>query len=142
MKITDALLGEHAIFYLLFDELERLVGNDAPLEVQRALARTIGHALLSHAKLENELLFPALGDIPPVQVMRREHDSIDALFMRLGDEAPAVFAAAVSHVLDFTRDHFHKEEAVLFPFADRNLEATAQDELARRWGELRGVTTG
>jgi hemerythrin superfamily protein len=141
MKITDALLGEHAVFYALFDELERIADSDAPLAAKQVLVRVIGHVLLSHAKVEDELLFPALGELPPVRVMRADHEELERLFDQLGsDTPPASFSAAVGHAVDLTRDHFNKEEMVLLPYADAHLEVSALERLGEQWSQLRGVT--
>lgn len=143
MKITDALLGEHAVFYALFEELERIADSDAPLAAKQMMVRTIGHVLLSHAKLEDELLFPALGQLPPVRVMLADHEQIERLFEDLGGGTPpADFSSAVGHAIDLTRDHFNKEEMVLLPYADAHLEVSVLERLGEQWSRLRGVTLG
>ncbi|HTM22005.1 MAG TPA: hemerythrin domain-containing protein, partial [Kofleriaceae bacterium] len=76
MNLIDALLGEHAVLYLLFDDLEDRV-DSASVEEVRAATGPVAVALLAHAGVEDELLFPALeqamGDPGPLQVMRAEH---------------------------------------------------------------------
>ncbi|SVC23478.1 uncharacterized protein METZ01_LOCUS276332, partial [marine metagenome] len=82
MKVTQALLGEHAVFTTLFTHLEtRIPQADSGAEVV-ALGAMLQSALASHAQLEDKLLFGALEDVMdtrmgPVAVMRLEHEQIE-----------------------------------------------------------------
>ena len=63
MKVTQALLGEHAVFTTLFTHLEtRIPQADSGAEVV-ALGAMLQSALASHAQLEDKLLFGALEDV-------------------------------------------------------------------------------
>ena len=85
MKITDALLGEHGVFYSQFEYMERaLPESDDPdrLNVEVSLlSASLVAALETHARLEDELLFDALevqvGPIGPLVMMRQEHQEIE-----------------------------------------------------------------
>jgi len=74
MKITDAFLGEHGVFYAQFSHLEQTVPNTAALGEVQAQAALLTAALETHAHLEEELLFstlePHLGQGGPLAVMR------------------------------------------------------------------------
>ena len=81
MKLTDALLGEHAVLYDLFEYLNEMIANNGSLqEAQRAVS-ILERVLASHARIEEDLLFPALepqlGPMGPLAVMRSEHQSIE-----------------------------------------------------------------
>ena len=83
MKITDGLLGEHALFYQIFDSLEEVMDEAAsPIEIQRAFD-AIRLAILSHAALEDEVLFANVArsgaEAGIISVMRAEHREIDGL---------------------------------------------------------------
>lgn len=144
MKLTDALLGEHGVFYAMFDSLEQAAAvARTPKEISAA-TEVVGVALLSHSAIEDELLFPALervaGKLPPVEVMRHQHQEIERLAVAIGT-APDVEAArrAVRALLDVTREHFMKEEAVLFPMAAQAIDDATFEQLGVRWASMRSV---
>jgi len=60
VKLTDALLGEHAIIYSLFDHLESLFEQTEDLGELKRLSGLLAAAVASHAEVEDDLLFPAL----------------------------------------------------------------------------------
>ncbi len=144
MKITEALLGEHGAFYAQFEHLERAVpAAEALAQVQSQMA-LLSAALDTHARLEDQLLFtaldPHLGPMGPLAVMRMEHDQIEGLFGRISQ------ASSLSEAQDLTlqlirvaRDHFTKEERVLFPMATQILGPKTLLELGARWSEQRQV---
>lgn len=144
MKITDALLGEHGVLYRLLDYCaENAHGWD--LATVRAGAGALEKALASHAGIENELLFQPLEPYfpggGPLEVMRAEHDEIEgsvgrALTVDDLDEARRLLVV----IADLARDHFAKEEQVLFPMAQQFLGDDKLTEIGERWGEQRQVT--
>ncbi len=145
VKLTDALLGEHGIFYALFDQIEAVTAAATSVaQIQEATA-VLSAVILSHANLEEELLFPALetymGTTGPLAVMRSEHDEIeDAL--RQVEEARDLDDGAdcVARALNIARDHFQKEEEVLFSMARQTLDEETQIRLGKAWAEARRVT--
>ena len=144
MRITAALLGEHGVLYGLFAALEETLPQvEDQAEAQR-WAGLLGKVLTSHAQLENEILFPAverqLGPIGPLTVMRMEHEEIEeTLGQALQVETPKEVRRLVQHVLQVAREHFAKEEHVLFPLADRALDEGTLEDLAYDWAERRRV---
>ncbi len=147
MKLTHALLGEHAVFYALFDHIERRLAAGADLVALQAIGGALTEALVSHAKLEDELLFPTLAGTPaaegPVSVMQEEHANIDELcadLPRAGDAADA--GALLGEIIEMSRAHFAKEEHMLFPLVEQLADATELEVLSENWARLRGVTLG
>lgn len=144
MNLIDALLGEHGVFYALFARLEESLPKAETLsEVQGATAM-LTTSLVSHAKIENEVLFPALeahlGPEGPLAVMRREHEEIESTLQdveSMDHKEEAV--VKVLHALQVARDHFAKEEQVLFPLARRTLPDASLIELGERWTHVRRV---
>lgn len=53
MRITDAFLGEHGVFYAQFDHLESLLTTGPSAECVREQAGLLASALAPHAQLEN-----------------------------------------------------------------------------------------
>lgn len=145
MKITHALLGEHAVLYTLFDHLESTLNEVRGLDRVRRQAELLAAALGSHARIENELLFEpaveALGDAAgPVAQMVQEHAEIET---RLGEAVAAPDAASVGdRLLDVVaraRDHFEREESVAFEHAEAALGGERVVELGSEWAARRKV---
>jgi len=142
MKITDVLRGEHGPLYALLGHLE----DSAPqweLADLLLAGRTVESALLSHAELEDELLFAPvearMGAGGPAQAMREEHEEIDGRFAALRGAADERAARAV--VLDLVRlarEHFLKEEEVLFPLAENLLPGEELERAGDEWAARRG----
>lgn len=143
MLITDALLGEHAVFYLLFQDIEQaLPAIDSVAALQHRVA-PLAFSLEAHARLEDELLFTALEPVlgtqgGPLAVMRIEHDQIVNLLERTLAatelDRGRVFAA---QTIEVSRDHFHKEELVLFNLARQFLGEQALLALGAQWSGRR-----
>jgi hemerythrin-like domain-containing protein len=144
MKITDGLLGEHALFYQLFDALEDVMSNASSAEdIQRAFA-PLSRGVLSHATIENDILFTAIAqggsENGITAAMRTEHREIEALSNAISktrtlDEAHS----AGQSLLDLLRDHFQREEEILFPLCEHALEPSRLEELGDRYKRERGL---
>ena len=144
MNILKALLGEHAVFYAQFSHLERTLPGMEEAGLIRAQGALLAAGLASHAALENELLFDLLearqGQMGPVTVMRMEHQQIETQLQALAAEGAA--APARERLLDVlrqARDHFAKEEQVLFPMAANILTQAELRAAGARWAERRQV---
>jgi len=147
MKLTDALLGEHAVIYAIFDYAERAVPGLATLGEVQTVARMMVATLGSHARVEEQLLFPALdtqlGPAGPLAVMRQEHEDIDeALEAAVGADSREVAARSIRDAIRIARSHFSKEERVLFMLAHRSLSEQELDRLGDQWSDLRQVALG
>ena len=145
MKLTDALSGEHAVLRRLLDYADPQIETWTLAEMQTAAA-TVAAALLSHAEIEDELLFAALaphfGETGPVAAMREEHEQIDQAFARLdaaGDLSEG--RAAFRQVNALSRAHFAKEEAVLFHLAERVLAPPELEGLGKAWARCANTST-
>jgi len=143
MKITDALYGEHGAIYALFAHCEASAGSWELADMLLA-GRLVESALLSHAAIEDELLFCALdARLPgggPVVVMRADHEAIDRYLAGLREaEDESSARRDLMHALELARDHFAKEEQVLFPLAENLLGSAELERLADAWAARRGV---
>lgn len=145
MKITDALLGEHGVFYAQFDRLEADLPRAATAAEVREQAALLSSALVSHAHLEDELLFDRLGSVPAADpgllaVMAEEHERIAGALRRAQatsdvEAGRALLLEAVAEA----RAHFAKEERAVFPLAESLLGATVLEELGASWARRRAV---
>ncbi|MCC6159373.1 MAG: hemerythrin domain-containing protein [Deltaproteobacteria bacterium] len=145
MKITDALRGEHGVFYAQFERIRKAVDDNASLDELQGATRVLATALVSHAMLENNLLFaalePKIGGMGPLAVMRHEHNDIEGGFLELDSvKDAAIFKTRVVELMDYAVDHFAKEENILFPMAERALDELRLCELGADLAEARGVT--
>ncbi len=146
MKITQGFVGEHAVFYAQFSHLEKTVPTARRLDEVQVQAAFLAAALESHAGLENELLFdslePRLGaQSGPLAVMRAEHDEIKGSFSRFPqlqtlDEAQNLLL----HVVAVAREHFAKEEQILYPMAEQVLGEETLIQLGSEWARQREVS--
>ncbi len=140
MKIIEALLGEHGVFYAQFDHLEQAVPAAQTLAQVQAQVSLLAAGLATHAHLEDELLFAKLDPLGPVAVMRQEHDQIEGdlgQVQEAGDLAQA--QRLVLHAIQVARDHFTKEEELLFPMAEQALGAETLTQLGSQWAKQRRV---
>jgi hemerythrin-like domain-containing protein len=135
------------------------------LNIIQAQGAMLAAALVPHAQIENEILFPALeaeiGEHGPTRVMREEHALIEGMLAQMQtvreltqahDDIEGKLAqlpnvtrvdearTLVYDLLYAAREHFAKEENVLFPMAEQLLSERALDELGAQWAERRGVT--
>ncbi|NQU59143.1 MAG: hemerythrin domain-containing protein [Rhodospirillales bacterium] len=144
MKLTDALLGEHAVLYELFDFVRDKISKSDDLTDLRSAVSVLERLLVSHAQTEEALLFPALepylGEMGPLAVMRGEHSEIEDLLEAVGQagDAEAVISI-VTRLLNVVNEHFHKEEQVLFPMARQCLNEETLTTLGDEWAARRNV---
>jgi hemerythrin-like domain-containing protein len=144
VKITDALLGEHGAFYAQFARLEERLPHATSAAEIRDMAALLSAALVTHARLEDELLFERMrvagADGGLLDMMEDEHASIARLLARAEGSHHA--AAARDDLLEAVaqaRDHFGREERFAFPLADSLLSAATLSELGTAWSARREV---
>ena len=147
MKLTDALLGEHAILYGLFEHVRDTTENsDDAREISGAVA-VLERLLLSHAQVEENLLFtrlePHLGPMGPLAVMRSEHRAIDELLEAAKQTTDiGLLNSVIDQLLALAQGHFRKEETALFAMAEQVLDEVTLTELGDEWAKYRNVTVG
>ncbi len=146
MQILEALLGEHGTFYAQFEHLEQMMPMATTLAQVQSPVALLTAALATHARMEDELLFTALEpylgvQMGPLAVMRMEHNEIESTLTRVAEVQDLSQARGlVLQVMQVARDHFTKEEQVLFPMAKRALDGNTLTQLGRKWAERRNVT--
>ena len=144
MRITDALLGEHGVFYLLLQDIEQALPAIENLAILQNRIAPLAFSLEAHASLEDELLFialePHLGTQGgPLAVMRHEHDQIVSLLERIPSAPDLVQARALAaQMIEVSRGHFRKEEQVLFRMAQNFLDEDELSALGAKWSARRG----
>ena len=144
MNITDLIAAEHGLLRFQFDYIRGIAtANPAGPRVVGA-GEMMAKLLMSHARLEEDLLFaalePRLGSVgrPATVVHRDEHRKIEKLFedaLRHGSVLDGLMEA-----IDFALYHFRQEEEILLPLSARFLSASHLERLGQVWAESRGVT--
>ena len=145
VKVTDALLGEHGVLYAFFDRIEAVAAAATSLTQIQEVTAVLSAVVRSHANLEEELLFPALeahmGPAGPLAVMRTEHDEFEDALLQIQEARDLDDGVdRVARALSIVRNHFQKEEEVLFSMARQMLDEETQVRLGQAWAEARRVT--
>ena len=133
------------MLYAQFRLLERQLEQGDPTDLQglKAQGRLLEAAIVAHARAEDQILFEALSPAAeaagPLAVMNYEHREIEGALQGL--QAAPEAATAEQLLVDaiaLCRDHFAKEEQVLFPLAERRLGDAELRRLGAEWAAARG----
>lgn len=144
MKITDVLRAEHAVFHNLFDHIETVLTRTRTLAEVKSLAKVAETLLAPHSKTEDELFIEPLehcfDQIGQNETFHDEHRQIDAALEKVYKardvkKAKLLLLGAVARC----RDHFDKEERIVFPMAEHILKAKTLSELGQAWLRRREV---
>lgn len=145
MKITEALVAEHAAFAAVLDQVERVLPELAsPAEVKR-LGGLVEGMLRSHGHGETNLAYVALDQALEhrglLDRLYRDHHEIDVRFQRVRaaqdlHESRLLLRAAVLA----TREHFQAEEQCVFPLIEEMLRDDTLTELGEAWLQQRRVS--
>jgi hemerythrin-like domain-containing protein len=142
MKITEALFAEHLVFHNMFDHIETAVPRLKTLAEVRSLATLMESLLKAHSDTEDELFLGPLDHCFEQMGQRdgflQEHREIDENLRNLRQvktlkQAKQMLLSAVS----YSRKHFDKEERIVFPLAERVLNAKTLTALGNTWMEQR-----
>ena len=138
MKITDILRAEHTVFHHLFDHIESTVPQLKSLAEVKSLATLIDKVMSPHSHTEDELFIEPLEhcfeQIGQNETFHAEHRRIEEKLAqvqkaRTFEVAKAILLAAIAA----SREHFDKEERIVFPMAERVLKAKTLSELGAEW---------
>ena len=147
MDVTDVLAGEHGVFHLLVEQLEDAIDRCTTLGELRVAVEPLALSLLGHARVEEDTLFQsyekATGTLGPLRCLRHEHITMDASIrglFRIADVGD--MKTQVRALLDLTRRHLAREEAVMFTAARQALSAGVLEACGAEWAKFRGVTIG
>ena len=144
MKITDALLGEHGVYYNLFSQIEKIISTSNSLEEVKGSLKMLADPLISHAMIEENILFPAiapkLGPGGPVEIMQAEHKEIEMQFeVLLHSKSLDEIKNILPPLIDLVKEHFMKEEEILFLMTVDHLSEKEITDLGKRWAKTREV---
>jgi hemerythrin-like domain-containing protein len=142
MKITEILMAEHAVFHNLFDHIEAAVPRLKTLGEVKLLATLVDKVMAPHSKTEDGLFIKPLEhcfeQIGQNETFHAEHRQIEEALARvhkagtIGDAKKGLLGAIAA-----SREHFDKEERIVFPLAERVLKAKTLSDLGREWLQKR-----
>jgi len=145
MRITDVLRAEHAVFHNLFDHIEAVLPELHTHAEIKALTTVVEKLLGPHSKTEDDLFMEPLehyfDQIGQNELFHEEHKMIDAELARVHkardvESAKKLLLSAVTH----SREHFDKEERIVFPMAEQVLKIKTLSELGEAWLRRREVS--
>jgi hemerythrin-like domain-containing protein len=142
MKITEILVAEHVVLHNLFDHLEQTAPRLKSLAEIKSLSATLEMLMRAHAKTEDDLLVEplehCLAQIGQSDTFHEEHDQIER---RMADVQKARRAKQARELLLKvvlrSREHFDKEERIVFPLAERVMKAETLSSLGNEWMKRR-----
>jgi hemerythrin-like domain-containing protein len=142
MKITEILMAEHVVFHNLFDHLERSVPRLKTLAELKAVAAAMETLVRAHSNTEDELfvapLEHCLEQIGQCDTFHEEHEEIDQTLKDV-QKARQVGVARkrLAQAVIACREHFDKEERIVFPLAERTLKNDTLQALGAAWMKRR-----
>jgi hemerythrin-like domain-containing protein len=142
MKITEALLAEHVVFHNLFDHLEKAAPRFKTIDEVKLAGAMLGTLMRAHSETEDELfvdpLESYLSQIGQSETFHEEHEAIDRDLEKV--QTARTLAAArklLLAVVESSRQHFDKEERIVFPMAEKVFKPKTLLELGESWKRWR-----
>lgn len=136
--ITRALVMEHAVFCTVFDQIESVFPKLSSANEVKLLATVVEGLLSGHGETEKNLAYSALDHVlkeeERLNRLHQDHHEIDEHFKRVhraNDLAEA--QRLLRKALAATREHFHREEQIVFPFLERVLQPETLVALGETW---------
>ena len=144
MKITEILLAEHVVFHNLFDHIERTLPKLKSLAEVKHAAAALESLIRAHARTEDDLLIAplehCLEQIGQNDTFHQEHVEIDASLVAIQQARQTKRARRLLlQAVLYSREHFDKEERIVFPLAERVLKAKTLSALGSDWLARRNV---
>lgn len=138
IPITRALVAEHQMFGVVFEQIEQLLPGFERLQDVRQAARMVEGLLLSHAKVEEDLLMLAQDhvaqDKPCYDRCRKEHREIDSQLTRVRSSRTIAQARSLLRAaMAASRKHFQHEERRIFPLIEKGMKLQTLTKLGTVW---------
>jgi hemerythrin superfamily protein len=125
-SVHDLMAEDHAHLEILFDAMVREARCDDPPALRARWARFEAE-LTDHLNLEESQILPAFATEYPgeARAILEEHGRIRSLLNDLGVELElhCLRSERVSTFIDYLREHAHREEKLLYPWANRQEQA-------------------
>lgn len=147
-RAVDLLKSDHRQVRRLFDEYGKLAAD--AVESKRAVFDRLHQALTVHARIEEEIFYPAIGeagtDEESAELLddaRDAHDQVRSALEDLVERGPQDedFDAKMEALKEDVEAHVEEEERELFPRFEE-LEEDVRDDVAERLSERRAELAG
>ncbi len=144
MSITQYLTEEHRKCDTYYAKAEESVMDGNWEEAEKSF-NTFKEKTLLHFQKEEELLFPRFEEVSgmtmgPTQVMRMEHaqarELLDKLEEALKNKDKDTFLSVGESLNILIQQHNMKEEQILYPMTDQNLDPGKTVEELSKMGEV------
>jgi len=126
VSVRRQMMADHAEIAAAFEDVLAAFRSGDRTVAAEAFTR-FEHRLLAHLALEDELLLPALRAVDPVEAagLAEDHRQIRAQLTELGVgvDLHLTRATAVTRFVEELRAHAHREDALLYRWADQALAA-------------------
>jgi iron-sulfur cluster repair protein YtfE (RIC family) len=142
MKITEALQAEHLVFQNLFDHLEKAAPRLKTLAEVKAVTAMLESVLEAHSRTEDDLFIGPLEhcfeQIGQRETFHEEHEQIDDTLAQIRKATQLQQARRLLQTLIVScRQHFDKEERIVFPLAERSMKSKTLNDLGQTWMDQR-----
>lgn len=142
MDATELLIKDHENVQELFSQIEQ-ASEDA--EKKAMLFDKISEELQVHTRIEEEIFYPAVADLPvdrakeDIERSLQDHEEVDDLLDDLEALSPedADFDERMSELMDAVRKHIKLEQEEVFKVARAGLGEEKLQELGREMEELK-----
>jgi hemerythrin-like domain-containing protein len=142
MDATDLLIKDHENVQDLFAQAER-AGEDA--QKKAMLFAKIRDELQIHTRIEEEIFYPAVADLPvdrakdDIERSLQDHEEVDDLLDDLEMLSPddSDFDERMAELMDAVRKHIKLEQEEVFKVARTGLGEEKLQELGREMEQLR-----
>ena len=131
-------MAEHAVFHNLFDHIEAVAPRLKTLAEVKALTAVVEKLHEPHSKTEDDLFIEPLEhcfeQIGQNETFHEEHKVIEQTLAKVHRAKTAKDAKAILlGAMAACREHFDKEERIVFPLAERVLKAKTLSDLGAAW---------
>ena len=138
MTIIEALVVEHRMFLMLFEQIERALPTVKTVDEITLLCRLLEVPLHNHGGAEADLAYIALDHILHQQNrltrLHHDHQEIDGLLKEVeGIKDLQQARSRLKAALDACRAHFRDEERTVFPRIEKALQHETLLVLGRAW---------
>jgi hemerythrin-like domain-containing protein len=136
--ITQALILEHEILRQIFDQIESVLSRSQSARVVKSLALVVEGLLSKHGKIEINLVYSVLDHVLAERNASKDlyqhHEELDGHFARIHrTSGPAKASSLLKKALTATREHFRREEQIVFPTLEEILRPETLWTLGDQW---------
>ena len=140
--ITNALVMEHAAFCAVFNQMENILAELHSAREVQLFASLVEGLLKGHGETETHLAYAALDHVleenGSLKQLHQDHQEIDEHFRRVHNATELADAQRLfTKALTATREHFRREEQIVFPFLERVLQPETLGALGQTWMQAR-----